>query len=201
MTVDPLSVLPAWSWLDWLLLLVLSASVVIGLVRGFVFECLALAGWIAAWVLAQFAAPSLAPHLPIGEPGSSLNFVAAFVLVFMAALIVWLLLAKLVRMAIRATPLSLLDRLLGAGFGFLRGGVLLLVLATVVTLTPAAQSQVWRSSQGARWLEQALQAVKPLLPPTASRLIAACRPHQLNNRTPPPCAASSAPSLRLLSTS
>ncbi len=176
MTGDSLSALPALpslSWIDWLLLLVLFASVVIGLVRGFVFECLSLAGWVAAWFGAQFAAPALAPHLPIGTPGSSLNFLAAFVLVFIAVLIVWSLLAKLVRMAIHATPLSLLDRLLGGGFGMLRGAVLLLVLATVVTMTPAAQSQTWRSSQGARWLGLALQAVKPMLPQAASELIPA----------------------------
>ncbi|MEO5735789.1 MAG: CvpA family protein [Rubrivivax sp.] len=173
MTSHPLSALPSLSWIDWLLLAVLLASVLIGLVRGFVFECLSLAGWVAAWVGAQFAAPWLAPHLPVGTPGSSLNFLTAFVLVFIAVLIVWSLLAKLVRMAIHATPLSLLDRLLGGGFGMLRGAVLLLVLATVVTMTPAAQSQVWRSSQGARWLGLALQTVKPMLPPAASQLIPA----------------------------
>ncbi len=174
MTAEPLSaLLPSWSWVDWLLLAVLASSVLIGLVRGFVFECLALAGWVVAWFGAHFAAPVLAPYLPVGSPGSSLNFLAAFALVFIAVLIVWSLLAKVVRMAIRATPLSLLDRLLGAGFGMLRGAVLLLVLATVVSMTPAAQSPVWRRSQGARWLGLALQAVKPMLPKVASELIPA----------------------------
>ena len=172
--------IPALSWLDWTLLAVLVLSVVVGLVRGFVFECLSLAGWVAAWFAAQWGGPVLALYLPqlsIGSAGSALNqglgSALAFALVFVAALIAWSLLARLIRMLIQATPLSLPDRLLGAGFGLLRGTVLLLVLATVVTLTPASQSQGWRTSHGAHWLGVALVALKPLLhllPASAARL-------------------------------
>jgi len=157
------------SWVDWALLAVLAGSVVIGLVRGFVFECLSLAGWVVAWFGAQWGAPVLAPHLPVGAPGSALNLGAAFALAFVGALVVWGLLAKLIRMLIHATPLSVPDRLLGGGFGILRGGVLLLAVATVVGLTPAAQSQAWREARGARWLQQTLHAMKPLLPEAAAR--------------------------------
>ena len=157
------------SWIDWALLAVLVLSVIIGLVRGFVFECLSLAGWVVAWFGAQWAAPWLSLQLPVGAPGSALNLGAAFALAFIAALVVWGLLAKLIRMLIHATPLSVPDRLLGAGFGILRGGVLLLAVATVVGLTPAAQSKAWREARGARWLQQTLHAMKPLLPEAAAR--------------------------------
>ncbi len=157
------------SWVDWLLLAVLAASVIVGLVRGFVFECLSLAGWVVAWFGAQWGAPLLAPQLPVGEAGSAARLGTAFALAFVAALIAWGLLAKLVRMLIHATPLSVPDRLLGAGFGLLRGGVLLLALATAVGFTPAAQSQAWRGAKGARWLQQALHALAPLLPEPAAR--------------------------------
>lgn len=159
------------SWLDWALLAVLAVSVVVGLVRGFVFEALSLAGWVVAWFAAQWAAPVLAPNLPLGAPGSALNLGLAFALAFVAALIVWSLLARLIRMLIHATPLSLPDRLLGAGFGVLRGAVLLLALASVVTLTPAAQSEAWRGAVGSRWLVQTLHTLKPLLPDAAARLL------------------------------
>lgn len=155
------------------MLVVLSASVLIGLVRGFVFEVLSLMGWVVAWVAAQWAAPAVAPHLPVGTPGSGVNVITAFVLIFIAALIVWTLLAKLVRRLIHATPLSLIDRVLGGGFGLLRGGVLLLVVGLVVSWTPAAQSPAWRASQGARWLALALQIVKPMLPPQLNGLLKA----------------------------
>jgi membrane protein required for colicin V production len=156
--------LSALSWIDWTLLTVLVVSVVVGMLRGLVFECLSLAGWVVAWFVAQWSAPQLAPLLPVGTPGSALNMAVALTLCFVAALIVWTLLAKLVRMLIHATPLSLPDRLLGGGFGVLRGVVLLLAVSSVIALTPAAQSASWQSSQGARWLGHTLQALKPLLP-------------------------------------
>ena len=40
-------------WVDLAMLAVLALSVVVGIVRGFVFELLSLAGWIAAWIAAQ----------------------------------------------------------------------------------------------------------------------------------------------------
>lgn len=165
--------LQAVSWVDWALLAVLGVSVLIGLVRGFVFECLSLAGWLVAWFAAQWGAPWLAVRLPVGAPGSALNHGAAFLLAFVAALVLWALLARLVRMLIHATPLSIPDRLLGAGFGALRGGVLLMALCTVVLLTPAAQSAAWRGSQGGPWLAQGLSWLKPLLPASAARLLPA----------------------------
>jgi membrane protein required for colicin V production len=159
--------------LDWTFLVVGVVSIVVGLVRGFVFECLSLAGWLVAWFGAQWAAPALAPHLPVGTPGGGLNHGVAFVGAFVLALVLWALLARLVRMAIRATPLSLADRLLGGVFGASRALVLLLAVATVVALTPAAQSASWRGSMGARGLTQMLVVLKPLLPEPAARLLPA----------------------------
>ena len=163
--MDASTSLPVLGWLDWTLLAVLAASVAIGLWRGFVFEVLSLAGWVVAWFVAQWAAPELAPQVPVGVPGSALNLGAAYALVFLLALVVWTLLARLVRWLVRATPLSLPDRLLGAGFGLVRGAVLLLALATLVALTPASRSPSWQASHGARWLMAALDVLGPLLRP------------------------------------
>ncbi len=171
-----LSWLPDLGWVDWVLLAALAVSVVVGMVRGFIFECLSLAGWVVAWFAAQWAAPLLAPHLPslqIAPPGSPAQMGVAFGLSFLAALVLWTLLSKLVRMLVHATPLSFPDRVLGGGFGVLRGALLLLAVASVVALTPAAQSPAWQGSQGALWLGQTLQMLKPLLPDSAARLLPA----------------------------
>ena len=169
---DPmLAQLAAVAWVDWVLVAVLAVSALVGLWRGLVFEVLALAGWVAAWFGAQWLAPQLAPFLPVGKAGGAINLGAAFALGFVGALVLWALAARLVRLLLHATPLSLPDRVLGAGFGLLRGAVLLLALATVVAYTPAAQSQGWRASQGARWLGHTLAVLKPLLPESAARLL------------------------------
>ena len=152
------------AWVDGLLLAVLLISVAVGLWRGLVFELMSLVGWVAAYVAAQAFSPQLAAWVPIGTPGSALHQVAAVAATFVLALIGWSLLARLMRMVIHATPLTVIDRLLGAGFGLLRGAVLLLALATVVAFTPAVRSAAWQDSRGAVWLGAALHSIQPWLP-------------------------------------
>lgn len=153
------------SWVDAVLLAVLAISVIVGVIRGFVFELLSLAGWLAAWFAAQWFAPVAARHVPIGVPGSALNLGAAFALVFVVALIVWAIAARLIRLLLHATPLSVPDRGLGAIFGALRGVVLLLAAAAVIGLTPAAKAAAWQQSRGAGALSTLLDGLMPLLPP------------------------------------
>lgn len=152
-------------WVDIVLVGILALSVIVGVVRGFVFEVLSLLGWFAAYFAAQWLAPEAAPHIPVGKPGSSINHAAAFAAVFVAALLVWAVASRLLRLLIHATPLSLPDRLLGGGFGLLRGLVLLLAAATVIGLTPLMKSPAWQASQGAQWLHVVLEGLRPVLPP------------------------------------
>ena len=152
------------AWIDWALLGVLGLSVLVGVLRGLVFELMSLAGWLVAYVVAVAYGPALAPHMPVGTPGSGLNQSAALAVSFVAALLVWAVLARLARLLIAATPLTVPDRVLGAVFGLVRGVLLLVVVATLVALTPAAQSRDWQSSTGARWLAAVVQGLKPLLP-------------------------------------
>jgi membrane protein required for colicin V production len=149
-------------WVDIGLIVFITLSVIVGLVRGFVFELLSLAGWFVAYFVALWFTPQLQSYVHVGEPGSALNYGATFACVFLASLVIWSLAARLVRMLIRATPLSLFDRLLGAGFGLLRGLVVLLVVATLVSVSPLSQSAAWRQSRGAVWLATALQELRPL---------------------------------------
>jgi membrane protein required for colicin V production len=152
-------------WLDLTMLAVLALSVGVGLWRGLMLEVAMLVGWLVAYFAAQWFAADVGPHVPVGAPGSGVNRAAAFALVFVATMIVWGLAARLVRMALHATPLSIVDRIGGGAFGLLRGAVALVALATVVALTPAAQSSTWQGSTGARWATQTVKFIKPLLPP------------------------------------
>ena len=150
------------SWLDIGLLVFLALSMLIGLMRGFVFELLSLAGWFAAYFAARYGTPELQPYLHIGEAGSSLNYAASFACVFLVALVVWSIGARLVRALIRATPLSPIDRLLGAGFGLVRGLVVLLIAVVLVGVSPWAKAAMWQQSMGVAWLNAVVHELRPL---------------------------------------
>ena len=151
------------SWLDIALLAFLLLSVIVGLMRGFVFELLSLAGWFAAYFVALYGTPWAQTWVHIGEPGSSLNYGATFACVFLVALVVWSVAARLVRALIRATPLSPFDRLLGAGFGLVRGVVVLLVAALLIGVSPWGRAPMWRQSVGVALLNSMVNELRPLL--------------------------------------
>ncbi len=149
-------------WVDIGMAAFLALSVIVGLARGFVFELLSLAGWFAAYFAALWFTPTFQDAVHVGARGSSLNYALTFGGIFLVALVAWSLVARLIRALIRATPLSLLDRLLGAVFGLLRGLVVLLVVATLLDVSAWREASAWQRSQGAAWLKATLKEIRPL---------------------------------------
>ena len=150
---------------DWVFLAVLLLSLVIGAWRGLVYEVLSVLGWAASFYAAQWFAPRLASVLPFDSLSNSVRFAAAFVLIFVAALFVFGMLAFAVKKLVEAIGLRPIDRILGALFGVARGVILLLAAAVVINMTTLKQGQWWTSSIGAGILTTGLQILKPMLPP------------------------------------
>ena len=150
---------------DWVFLAVLLLSMVIGAWRGLVYEVLSVLGWAASFYAAQWFAPRLASVLPFDSLSNSVRFAAAFVLIFVAALFVFGMLAFAVKKLVEAIGLRPIDRILGALFGVARGVILLLAAAVVINMTTLKQGQWWTSSIGAGILTTGLQILKPMLPP------------------------------------
>lgn len=156
---------------DAILLAALGISIILGALRGLVFEVMSLAGWLVAYAAAYIYSPRLPPlWSPDSLPADSAVMpLVSFALVFAGVLIAWNLLSHMVRLLVRATPLSSIDRILGSIFGFARGVLLLLAIAVVVALTPWAKTDQWRHSQIVPQLNEVLVSIKPLLPPGLHR--------------------------------
>jgi membrane protein required for colicin V production len=153
-----------WNRVDVLMAAVLAVSLLVGLLRGLVLEMMSLAGWFAAWFAARWMAPLWAHWLPVGAPGSAVQHAAAFAIGFLVALVLWGMLGRLLRLLVHATPLRLVDRLLGAVFGGLRGLVLLLAVAVVVVRTPWVHETAWRESTGAHVMQVLMAGLAPWVP-------------------------------------
>jgi membrane protein required for colicin V production len=150
--------------LDWAVVIVLVASVLLGLLRGLVYEVLSVLNWLAAFVLAQWFAPAAARWLPMGSAGQAMRYAAGFVLVFIATLFVGGLLAWLTKKLVEAVGLRPVDRALGGMFGLVRGAVALLALAVVVHLTSWKDSGWWTESFSGGVATAALRGLKPVVP-------------------------------------
>jgi len=153
-----------WNWIDAIFAGILLLSVLVGMVRGLVYELMSLLGWVVAYWAAISGAPWLVHQWPIGAPNSALNSAAALGVTFVLALLTWGLLTRLVRWLVQATPLSLLDRLTGAFFGLCRGGLILLCMVMLVSLTPLDHHHLWLSAPGVQWVREAWGTIKPWLP-------------------------------------
>ncbi|MEY4978411.1 MAG: hypothetical protein RLZZ352_681 [Pseudomonadota bacterium] len=158
-------------WLDWVFVAVLLLSALLGVWRGLVFEVLSVVSWVVAFVLAQAYAVDAAVRLPLQAWPAPAQLAVGFSLVFMAAAFVGGLLAWLLKQAVHSVGLSPVDRALGGAFGLLRGVLILLALAVVVSMTPLRQFPVWQASTGAVWLSGALGQLKPLLPPRVAQFL------------------------------
>ena len=156
-------------WVDWAMFGGLTLSALVGLRRGLVFELMSLVGWVVAYGVAQAYSAQLGAFIPMGSMGPALHQALAYFASFVLALLLWAVLARLVRQVIHASPLTVPDRALGAAFGLLRGLVVLLAVATLVAFTPAVRSPAWADSHGAAWLATLLRGLQPFLPPEVSR--------------------------------
>jgi membrane protein required for colicin V production len=133
---------------DYLIIVVLLASMVLGAVRGFVREAVGLLSWLGGVWLAWRYAPLLEPHLggAIGEPPVSTW--AARVLILLAVLLAGWLIAAILGYLLRHSGLSLLvDRLLGLLFGVLRGAVVVSIFVLLGRFVELDRVEWWQESQ------------------------------------------------------
>jgi membrane protein required for colicin V production len=150
--------------LDWVFVAVLVLSLVLGALRGLVYEVLSVISWIAAFILAQWLAPQAAALLPLGHAAEPLRYAAGFVVVFIAVVFAGGLVAWLIGKLVQAVGLRPIDRVLGGLFGLVRGAVLLLAFAIVVNLSPLKRASWWTQAKGAAISMATLKKLKPVLP-------------------------------------
>ena len=116
--------------LDVIVLFLVGGGFVMGALRGFVGEVLALAAWVVAILALKFLhGPATAMlEAPVGTRAGAAVF--AFFLVFGIVFIAGKLVARSLGGATRKSAIAPVDRVLGAGFGALKG----LIVATLLYL-------------------------------------------------------------------
>jgi membrane protein required for colicin V production len=158
------SVAQTASFIDLALCVGLLLSVLLGAWRGLITELLALLGWGVAYFSAQWFGPWTGAHIPISEVGTRVNLLAGMFVAFVMSWLVWTLVAWLVRQVIQASGLGGTDRLMGGVFGLMRGLIVVLVLVTLVSMTPLRDWGAWQASRGVAWTSGFIQGLRPFLP-------------------------------------
>jgi membrane protein required for colicin V production len=133
---------------DLLILSVLVISMLLGLVRGFVREAIALLAWLGGMWLAWRYAPLLEPYLggAVGDPPVS-TWTARGLIVLFVLFVGWMVSAILSHLLQHSGLSILVDRVLGATFGVLRGAVVVAVFVLLGQFVELTQVEWWRESR------------------------------------------------------
>jgi membrane protein required for colicin V production len=154
---------------DYVVIIILASSVVISLMRGLVREVLSLASWIVAFVVANAYGAELAKMLPEAVPGEVVRTIVGFVALFIGVRIVMGLFSMALSALISAAGLGIVDRGLGAVFGFARGIIFVFAAVIVCGMTDIPKQAFWKDALLSPLAEQGVRTVKPMLPDSLAR--------------------------------
>jgi membrane protein required for colicin V production len=156
---------------DYFVLIVVGASILLSVMRGLVKELLSILAWILAFIVAKFYTLELAHILPSNIPSEELRYLAAFVILFLATLLICTLLAIALSQVIKVAGMGWLDRILGGVFGLLRGVFVVSILVMLCGLTHLPQHPAWRSALLSAPLEALVGKILPWMPAAVAEKI------------------------------
>jgi membrane protein required for colicin V production len=136
-----------FNWVDFTILGILAFSTLISLARGFVQEAISLATWVLAiWVAYKYGhafGQNVLTMVHSEQAKYVVGALALFILVLIAGALVNFIMSRFLFF----TGLSVIDRILGIAFGFVRGILLVGVLLVVGELTQLDKNTWWGESQ------------------------------------------------------
>ena len=151
------------NWTDYAIIFVLALSCAAGLYRGLLREVVSLVTWVAAVLLSWQLAHLLEPHLGGALSSEAVRPWAARAIIFVGILVLGAVAGALVTHFVRLALLSSLDRLLGFLFGFLRGVVVLGLLAMLCHAVRLHQEPWYRNSTLVPYAEHAGNILRTLV--------------------------------------
>jgi membrane protein required for colicin V production len=137
---------PRMNVTDYLVIAAIVISAVVGAMRGFLREAVALATWLLALFIAWHFADLIEPHLGGLLSGSYVKTWAARVIIVVLILLLGAAIGALVGHFVRLSIFSGLDRFLGLVFGLLRGVVLLGIFVILGQLLRLDGEKWWHRS-------------------------------------------------------
>ena len=152
------------TWVDYVFVGIVLISVLMGALRGFVREALSLATWIAAFVVALRYGPEIAERFKPTISSVPIRIAAGYAVPFFLILLAGGLLILLISWAVRGVGLAPVDRMLGSGFGLLRGALIVVALVILAGMTAAGRESWWRESILVPQIQPVAKDVQGLIP-------------------------------------
>lgn len=156
---------------DVAVVVVVMLSMLLGRWRGLVYEAVSLLNWVAAYFVARFFSPDIVEYMPASVGSEPARMAVAFAILFGLTLVAGGVLAWGMNKLVDSAGLKQLDGSLGAAFGLLRGGFLVILLVMLGGMTSLPTTDMWRNAVTSPALESVAIQVRSWLPPTLAQKI------------------------------
>lgn len=134
--------------LDGVVIFIVLLSGVLAFARGMVREVLSLAAWVLAAVAVLYGLPMARPYTRQWISHPLISDIATGAVIFIVVLVVATLIGGAIAAVIKKSPLSPVDRILGFGFGVVRGAIL-------VCLAYLLLGWAFRADEQPKWIAEA----------------------------------------------
>lgn len=151
------------NWTDYVIILLMAFSCVAGLYRGLLREVVSLVTWLLAVLLAWHMASLLEPHLGGALASESVRPWAARAIIFIIVMMVGAAVGALITHFVRLALLGSVDRMLGFLFGFLRGVIVLGLLAMLCHAVRLNEEHWYRNSTLVPYVEHGGNLLRALV--------------------------------------
>lgn len=133
--------------LDWVFIIIIAISAVYGLFKGLIKEVVSILALVIGLVGSSRLYGMLSPVLKDFGLTDQISNVLSFLVLFLAIFVAIVLIGKLIHRFVHAILLGWVNRLGGAGFGFLRGVVVSSIIVIVLTITLSEKAQILAQSR------------------------------------------------------
>jgi membrane protein required for colicin V production len=154
---------------DYIVLIIIGLSVILSVMRGMIREVLAIVGLVAAFYVGITYTNQLLPMMPVDIPNDALRVLAAFLVLFLATLLLATLLGIALSAIFKKAGLGWLNRFLGALFGVARGLLIVCVIVFLAGLTDIPKDSRWRNAMFSAPIEALVLSSLPWVPESIAK--------------------------------
>jgi len=154
---------------DYIVLIIIGLSVILSVMRGMIREVLAIVGLVAAFYVGVTYTNQLLPMMPVDIPNDALRVLAAFLVLFLATLLLATLLGIALSAIFKKAGLGWLNRFLGALFGIARGLLIVCVIVFLAGLTDIPKDPRWRNAMFSAPIEALVVNLLPWMPESIAK--------------------------------
>nr|BET44785.1 MAG: colicin V production protein [Candidatus Aschnera chinzeii] len=134
-------------WIDWIIITAIGISMLFGIMRGFIKECLSLIILITAFLITNKFYIYFSNYFNYFK-STVIRYILSIIILFIITIFVGNIIINIIHSIILRAKLTYTDRTLGLCFGIIRGIVIVTILLFIIfNYTSLSNNYIWKNSK------------------------------------------------------